>query len=136
MSLGHSPLTIYSDYSKFVSGTALTSSELVEWANAPFACGRCLAPFLRWSACEAHIFSSRTFYLLRIFLSERCLKSLEASGQSVRAFCEDAADKHRGKLRAAPPVMVVPKKRPSRHIFRPEQDINRLSDIGNGLTVI
>jgi len=39
----------------YVPGTNLTQQDLHEWENAPYACPKCLTPFIRWSACIAHI---------------------------------------------------------------------------------
>ena len=80
----------------FVQGTTLTSEEVLEWSKAPLACPRCVQPFMRWSACVAHLHSVRT-----------CGKAY-IGVDDVRSVCEKTALSHSGQLKA--PVSLPSKR--------------------------
>ena len=58
-----------------------------DWSKAPFACPKCIQPFMRWSACFNHVTANKS-----------CLKALTDT-VDIYGLCEKTASSHSGTLR-------------------------------------
>ena len=74
----------------------LTDEEIEEWSRPPYACPNCLSPFLRWSACLAHL----------SLTSKSCHRLLDEGYSTIQSQCQQVAANKAGSFKAPPPYQV------------------------------